>query len=73
MCLPVNPIITMLSHDPNYPLPNPVLLATHASVARILNMRGNGDYLEEILRDRDSIRCLATDGSTDISLLLPVC
>ncbi|KKA21462.1 hypothetical protein T310_4497 [Rasamsonia emersonii CBS 393.64] len=54
------------------PLPNPDLLKVHAAIAKILHASGKAEDIERILRDREEIRCLAPDGSTDVESLLLV-
>jgi hypothetical protein len=53
-------------------LPSRVLLETHAAIARIFHASGKAEELDRILRDHGEIRCLASDGSTDIQTLLPI-
>jgi hypothetical protein len=65
--------MTLTSHDPLVALPRAALFEAHATVAKILHARGPlGEYVEKVLRDRESVRCLAADGSTDIQSLLLV-
>jgi len=65
-------MMTLTSHDPLVALPRAALFEAHATVAKILHARGLGEYVEKVLRDRESVRCLAADGSTDIQSLLLV-
>jgi hypothetical protein len=67
---PPNRRVTFVSYDGRYELPNPKLLEVHAAVARILHLTGAGEYIEKVLRDREDIAHLATDGSTDVTRLL---
>jgi hypothetical protein len=53
-------------------LPDPVLLETHATIARIFHASGKAEHIETILRDRDETKCLAPDGSTDVGRILPL-
>ncbi|KAL2012062.1 hypothetical protein VTN00DRAFT_4780 [Thermoascus crustaceus] len=53
-------------------LPSRVLLDTHAAIAKILHLSGKAEDIDRILRDREHIRCLASDGSTDLEKLLSV-
>ncbi|GIJ99064.1 hypothetical protein Aspvir_001188 [Aspergillus viridinutans] len=62
-------LVTFNQHA-NYELPSRVLLATHAAIAEILHASGQGEQIEELLHDWDAIRCLASDGSTDLQSLL---
>ena len=51
-------------------LPDPVLLEMHAALAKILHASGMPEHIDDVLRKREEIRCLATDGSTNVSRLL---
>jgi len=56
-----------LSPNPTYPdilAPSPDLLTLHASVAKVLQISGRGEKLEQIWRDKDELKVLATDGSS---------
>lgn len=57
--------------DVDTELPSRVLLATHAAVAQILHASGMAEYVDKILDDREEIRQLSADGSTDLDRLLP--
>lgn len=57
----------------NIALPSATLLGVHAAIARILHMSGAGEYIERVLRNREGIRVLAEDGSTDVARLLLAC
>ena len=46
--------------------PNQHLLRLHSAVAKVLHLTGMSEEIEEILRDRESISCVASDGSTDL-------
>lgn len=70
--LPPDGIVTLISHDPQYPLPDRTLLETHYLVTRIIHATGRAEVVEKILRDYDETGTMATDGSTDISQLLSV-
>ncbi|GFG12958.1 hypothetical protein IFM5058_06210 [Aspergillus udagawae] len=50
--------------------PSKVLLEMHAAIAEILQASGQGEKIDELLRKWDDIRCLASDGSTDLESLL---
>lgn len=54
----------------DFELPSRTLLDIHAALARIMHASGMGERIEEILRDRETLGCLAPDGSTDIKSLL---
>ncbi|KAK2768458.1 hypothetical protein FQN54_000313 [Arachnomyces sp. PD_36] len=45
-------------------LPSPILLETHAAIAKILHATGRGEAIDEILQKRVETRCLAPDGSS---------
>jgi hypothetical protein len=70
--LPPSGKMTLTSRNPLVALPRVALFEAHATVAKILHARGLGEYVEKVLRDRESVRCLAADGSTDIQSLLLV-
>jgi hypothetical protein len=61
--------ITFTKHTTSE-LPSKVLLETHAAIAEILQASGQGEKIDELLRNWDDIRCLASDGSTDLESLL---
>ncbi|KAJ9374430.1 hypothetical protein DTO282F9_1425 [Paecilomyces variotii] len=54
----------------NCNLPSRVLLDTHAVIARILHASGKAEEIDKIFQEREQIRCLAADGSTDLQRLL---
>lgn len=60
----------MVNHQEKFALPDPALLRVHAAIARFLHVSGVGERIDRIRRDRENIRCLAPDGSTDIGELL---
>ncbi|KAE8148357.1 hypothetical protein BDV25DRAFT_131304 [Aspergillus avenaceus] len=66
----IKPIITFTDNGTGTNLPRPELLWLHATIARILHLTGKGDQLDKILRDKESTRDLASDGSTDLSRIL---
>lgn len=51
-------------------LPSPVLLQTHAALAKILHASGTAEYIDEIMEEREELRCLASNGSTNVQRLL---
>ncbi|KAJ9249239.1 hypothetical protein DTO207G8_6893 [Paecilomyces variotii] len=63
-------IVTFRKHADDVDLPSPVLLETHAALAKILHASGMAEYIEKILDEREGIRCLSSDGTTDIGRLL---
>ena len=70
--LPSNRQITFVSHSGLYSLPSPLLLELHDSVAKILNAIGMSEMVNTARNEQDSIRGLASDGSTNIERLLLV-
>lgn len=53
-------------------LPSRILLETHAAIAQIYHASGRAETIDHILEDRESLRQLSADGSTDIQQILPV-
>lgn len=70
LALPQDRMVRMVSHKLEYPLPDPSLLRVHAAIAKFLHINGMGERIDKIMRDRENIRCLATDSSTNIEMLL---
>ncbi|KAI9777355.1 MAG: hypothetical protein M1839_008963 [Geoglossum umbratile] len=68
--LPNDGFVTFTAHDGRYLLPDPKLLSVHASVGAVLHASGMAEYIERILRDREELRCLAHNGSTQIGVLM---
>lgn len=56
----------------NFELPSRTLLGIHATLARVMHASGMGERIEKIIRDRETLRCLAPDGSTDVNSFLIV-
>lgn len=64
-------MVKMVNHRPEeYPLPDPVLLRVHAAIAQFLDTTGLGRRIETVMREREEILHLASDGSTDVARLL---
>ncbi|EGC45183.1 conserved hypothetical protein [Histoplasma capsulatum var. duboisii H88] len=61
-----NERVVKFTKHADYELPSRVLLSTHAAVARIQHATGMARTIDQILRDREELSCLAEDGSTDI-------
>ncbi|KAH3069623.1 hypothetical protein KXV27_002697 [Aspergillus fumigatus] len=61
--------ITCTTHNGSE-LPSKFLLETHAAIAEILHASGQGEKIDELLREWEDIGCLASDGSTDLESLL---
>lgn len=57
--------------DSDLDQPSRVLLETHAAVAQILHSSGMSEVIDAALRDAEELKCLASDGSTDLQRLLP--
>ena len=68
--LPPDCLRIFRGHDGRHEMPNRHLLRLHAAVAKILYLTGMGEEIDELLRDRESIRYLARDGSTDVARFL---
>ena len=70
--------IILTTTHPNLKLPSSRYLALHALACEIAHMSGAAEYLEDIQRDAEDIRVLASDGSTAdilsavLSLVSPV-
>lgn len=66
--------VVLTSHDPQYPVPNKLLLAVHAAVGNILHATGHGELIEKTLKHLEGSggHGLAKDGSTDVGELLSV-
>lgn len=71
--LPPNRIVTFMSHDSRWHLPNPFLLQVHVAIANILHLSGRGEKIETLKRDLGDMNGgLAPNGSTEIGDLLSV-
>jgi hypothetical protein len=64
--------VTFTAHSGLYKLPSPELLRAHAAIAGVLHASGMAEVIEDVLRERYTLRCLAEDGSTSIARLLGV-
>jgi len=67
---PKDGVVKLTSHDPSVPLPSPILLGAHAAIAKVLHATGLGEAIDKIMEEREDIRCLASDGTTDVEALL---
>ena len=56
-----NPI-TLTSHYPDLPLPNPTFLLIHAACCKIANLSGATDYILRTLDDMEDVVVLARGG-----------
>jgi hypothetical protein len=69
--LPKDRLVRIEDHSKEgLPLPHPILLETHAALAKILNASGQGALVDGILYDKEDIQYLATDGSSNLRSLL---
>ncbi|PKY06806.1 hypothetical protein P168DRAFT_280183 [Aspergillus campestris IBT 28561] len=69
-CLAQDRIIILTAQDGRYPLPSPVLIDAHYSIARISHATGCGEIVRQILRIYDALPTLARDGTTNVARLL---
>lgn len=54
--------VTLTSPDSSkYPLPDPRYLAFHAAIAKVANIAGMAEYLDDILRKYEEIRVLSDE------------
>ena len=70
--MPSSGFVTLTCHDPQCPLPSPILLSIYAAFSNILNATGRGEVVDKILQDYNTTKMLARDGSTDFSQLLSI-
>ena len=64
-------IVTLVNVDPTvYESVDPRLLNIHASLAEILHLSGAAEVVDRILRDLETTKCLAHDGSSTEVLAL---
>jgi hypothetical protein len=64
--------VNLRSQDGRYPPPSRYLLECHWAVATILHMTGAAETIERLLRDKEEIRVLASDGSTEFNPMMEV-
>jgi hypothetical protein len=62
--------VTLEAHDPSIPLPNPVLLRTHASIAKILNVSGLAKKLDQLIDPPELYSQIHPNGATNLGLIL---
>lgn len=62
-------IVKFESHN-NVDLPSRNLLQTHAALAKILHASGMAERIDKVMEERDDIRGLASDGSSNVQKLL---
>lgn len=57
--------VTFTSPDPEkLPLPSPEYLAIHAACAKVANLSGAGEYIDNVVRDLEDTSVLSKDGSS---------
>lgn len=56
----------------NTPLPDPYLLEVHFIISQVLHASGLAEILDELFDDYDSLRGLASDGSTNLPWLIDI-
>ncbi|OJJ86197.1 uncharacterized protein ASPGLDRAFT_45242 [Aspergillus glaucus CBS 516.65] len=64
-------LVTFHHHEGPLELPSHTLLSTHSAVARILHASGMAEIIDRVLEDAAEVKCLASDGSTDLQIMLP--
>ena len=69
MCSHGDRIIRFRKHA-DVELPSRELLEMHATLAKILHASGMAEHIDKIMKCREEIGCLASDGSTNIQELL---
>ena len=57
-------VVEFISGHPNAPLPDPQLLALHATCARVAHMSGAAEFLDRLQWDAEETKVLAFDGSS---------
>lgn len=74
---PKNEVITLVNHEPDgarrSELPSACLLKLHAACAKMMEMAGAGEYVDNVLEDMERMLeegTLAGDGSSDIGMIL---
>ena len=58
------------THDPSIPLPSPILLRTHSSIAKILNVSGLAQKLDQLIDTPELYSQINPNGSTNLGLIL---
>ncbi|KAJ4464853.1 hypothetical protein C8R41DRAFT_859250 [Lentinula lateritia] len=62
-----SPFTTFVTSDPRLPLPDPALLALHATCAKVAHLSGAGEHIDRVHRDLRRLDVLAEDGgSSDV-------
>ncbi|KAF9048385.1 hypothetical protein BDP27DRAFT_1243265, partial [Rhodocollybia butyracea] len=63
----ISPFTTFATLEPSLSLPDPALLALHATCAKVAHLSGAGEYIDRVQRDLQHLDVLAEDGgSSDI-------
>ena len=57
-------VVEFNSGHPDAPLPNPQLLALHATCARVAHMSGATEFFNQLQWDAEETKVLASDGSS---------
>lgn len=52
------------------PLPSREALEVHCTLAKILHASGMSEHIDKIIQEREELKCLANDGSSDAKTLL---
>lgn len=61
--------MTFTTSDPLIPLPDPKLLALHATCAKVAHLSGAGRYVDRVQKDSQRLQVLAEDGGSSDVLL----
>ncbi len=56
--------ITLSTEKPELPLPDPALLALHATCCKVAHLSGAAEHIDQNYRDADEIGVLAEDGTS---------
>ncbi|KAF9062653.1 hypothetical protein BDP27DRAFT_1233257 [Rhodocollybia butyracea] len=63
----ISPFTTFTTSEPSLSLPDPALLALHATCAKVAHLSGAGEYIDRVQRDLQHLDVLAEDGgSSDV-------
>lgn len=61
--------ITFQQHS-DAALPSPEVLGVHCALAKILHASGMSERIDKIIQEREELKCLVNDGSSDAKTLL---
>ena len=56
--------VTLSTTNPELPLPDPALLALHATCCKVAHFSGAAEHIDRNYRDADEIGVLAEDGTS---------